>query len=254
MSYSDKFRKYCDYLISQNIEIDDYTEFKFESIMNCSDEESIDQIINWYQYKKENSKMKTKVIPLSECRNWKFSENNSDLFHVSEQFYKIMGYRVEGTGNREVPDGWDQPLITQVGFDGGILGLIRKRFTGFPFYLVEAKEEPGNYNKVQISTTIQATFSNLMRAHKGSQTPYSNIFLDYKNYPVKLILEQWMSEDGGRLFNKRNKIMIIEYDENEELKLISDNYKWLTLNQIKNLIINNNSIIAPHLRSAISGI
>ena len=29
-------------------------------------------------------------------------------------------------------------------------GLIRKRFHGVPHYLVEAKEEPGNYNVVQI--------------------------------------------------------------------------------------------------------
>ena len=41
--------------------------------------------------------------------------------------------------------------IKQTGWDGGILGILRKRFDGVPHYLVEAKCEPGNPNMVQIS-------------------------------------------------------------------------------------------------------
>ena len=42
---------------------------------------------------------------------------------------------------------------------GGLLGLIRTKIEGLPHYLVEAKYEPGNFNSVLFSPTLQATFS-----------------------------------------------------------------------------------------------
>ncbi len=254
MSYKREFQIYCDFLVNKNLEVNKFSEFKFESLRDFSKLGNIESVLNWYEERKNNSNMLTTEIPLTECKNWDFTKDFSEFYHISGEFYKINGIRVSGTSKREVTDGWDQPFITQIGYDGGILGLIRKRFDSIPYYLVEAKEEPGNYNKVQISTTIQATFSNLKRAHKGNKTPYSNYFLNYKDYPVEIILNQWMSEDGGRLFNKRNKIMLIEHDEATDLEVISLNYKWLSLFQIKYLITEHNSIVAPHLRSAISGL
>ena len=41
--------------------------------------------------------------------------------------------------------GWDKPILTEPNFDGGILGLLRKRINGVPLYLVNVKFEPGNY-------------------------------------------------------------------------------------------------------------
>ncbi len=254
MNYRKEFEIYCDFLIKNNLKINKFSEFKFESLREFSNFNSVETILSWYEERKKLSKMITKPIPLTECRKWNFTKDYSEMYHDSGEFYKINGIRVSGTSKREVTKGWDQPFITQIGYDGGILGLIRKRFDGIPHYLVEAKEEPGNYNKVQISTTIQATFSNLKRAHEGNQTPYSDYFLNYKKYPIEIILDQWMSEDGGRLYNKRNKVMIIEHDEKIKLNLISSNYKWLSMFQIKYLITEHNSIIAPHLRSAISGL
>ena len=123
-----------------------------------------------------------------------------------------------------------------------------------PHYLVEGKEEPGNYNVVQISPTVQATFSNLKRAHNGKSTNYSDLFLNPKNYPVKILLDQWTSEDGGRLFNKRNRSMLIEYDEGIELEVVSNRYMWVTLYQLKKLIREQNAIVAPHIRGILSGL
>ena len=59
-----------------------------------------------------------------------------------------------------------------------------------------------------------------------------------------------MSEDGGRLFKKRNKGMIVEISESHELE-IEINFRWVTLYQIKELI-KKRTCINPHLRSLIS--
>ena len=117
-------------------------------------------------------------IPLDECRGWSINEDSGWISHDSGEFFIVQGVRVALSSNREVTGGWDQPMVTQVGFDGGLLGLLRKRIDGVPHYLVEAKAEPGNPDKVQISPTLQATFSNLKRAHGGNKPRYAEFLKD----------------------------------------------------------------------------
>ena len=81
--------------------------------------------------------------------------------HDSGSFYKVEGVRVLKSFNRETDNTWDQPMFTEPGFDGGILGLLRKKIKNTPHYLINAKFEPGNYNFIQSSPTVQATFSNI---------------------------------------------------------------------------------------------
>ena len=250
--YYKKLEKYIDYLTDLGFTTDEFSEFKFESLKDFSIKGTEEELLKWYYDLVNNSTMKLEKIALDQCKEWSFQ--NGSIVHSSGEFFRVEGYRITGTNSREVESGWDQPFLTQEGFDGGILGLIRQRFDGIPHYLVEAKEEPGNYNIVQISTTVQATFSNLKRAHKGKQTNYSDIFLNPEKYPVKVLFDQWTSEDGGRLYNKRNRSMLIEYDENIELKLVSDRFKWVSLYQLKKLIREKDAIVAPHIRGILAGV
>jgi dTDP-4-dehydro-6-deoxy-alpha-D-glucopyranose 2,3-dehydratase len=252
--YKNKLDVYLSFLESKGYPIDNFSEFKFESLEDFSLKGSEEELLAWYWFFVKNSTMKMKLIPLNDCKEWSVNKETGSISHSSGEFYRIEGYRITGTGSREVTKGWDQPFLTQEGFDGGILGLIRQRFDGVPHYLVEAKEEPGNYNVVQISTTVQATFSNLKRAHRGNQTHYSDLFLNPESYPVKILFDQWTSEDGGRLFNKRNRSILIEYDENIELELVSDRFKWVSLYQLKKLIKEKNAFVAPHVRGILSGL
>ena len=57
---------------------------------------------------------------------------------------------------REVKS-WDQPFIKQINYNGGIIGLVRSNING-KHYLIDAKFEPGNYNEIQLSPSLQATF------------------------------------------------------------------------------------------------
>ena len=59
-----------------------------------------------------------------------------------------------------------------------------------------------------------------------------------------------MSEDGGRLYKKKNKGMLIECNKTNNIDL-KDNFFWLSLYQIKYLI-KKNSWVNPHVRSIIS--
>jgi len=253
-TYKARLENYLSWIKDSNFIVDEFSEFKFESLEDFSLKGNEKELLAWYWGFVENSTMKMELIPVHDCKEWSIDNKTGSISHSSGEFFRVEGYRVSGTNSREVDTGWDQPFLTQQGFDGGILGLVRQRFDGIPHYLVEAKEEPGNYNIVQISPTVQATFSNLKRAHKGSQTHYSDLFLNSQNHPVKIIFDQWTSEDGGRLYNKRNHSMLIEYDENLELELVSDRFKWVSLYQLKKLIKEQDAIVAPHIRGILSGL
>ena len=131
------------------------------------------------------------------------------------------------------------------------MGLLRKKINSIPHYLVEAKAEPGNPDKVQISPTLQATFSNLNQAHGGNKPKFSEFFVTPETVNGKVLFNQWMSEDGGRFYLKRNRGMIVEIKENDLLSDIPSSYKWMSLYQIK-YFIKKNSWVGPHVRSIIS--
>jgi len=141
-------------------------------------------------------------------------------------------------------------MFTEPGFDGGILGLLKKRINNTPHYLVNAKFEPGNYNFIQLSPTVQATFSNIKKAHKGRNVKFINFFKSPNKNNCKIIFKQWVSEEGGRLRNKRNLGIVLEHLGNDNLDIDID-FKWITLKQIKELILEN-AMINPHLRTLVS--
>ena len=122
------------------------------------------------------------------------------MVHDSGQFFKIIGIKVKNVLTREVSrSGWDQPIISEVGKVGGILGLVRTKINELPHYLVEAKYEPGNYNDIQLSPSLQATYSNLKRLHLGQKNKVIKKYF-LKNFTT--IRKMWVTEDGGRLYKK----------------------------------------------------
>ena len=252
-SYGRQLDGFLTWVRNNGVEAISDPEFMFESIFDGPSENSLTDILSWYWAAVEATNMKCQLIPLSECRQWQLNHNGS-LCHASGGFYQVQGIRVQGTMEREVESGWDQPLLWQVGNDGGILGLLRQRHNDVPHYLVEAKEEPGNYNTVQISTTLQATYSNLTQAHLGRKPHFADFFLEPEKSGAKIIFDQFTSEDGGRLLNKRNRSMLVEIDSNFDVTLPTDRFRWVTLRQLKKLIREHDAIVAPHIRGILAAL
>ena len=246
---------YREFLNSQpGIDVDELRlETQVESLRDWSLVHSLEEFSNWYLDQKQKCSMEVVDLPLNECRGWRIDTNTGDVTHESGEFFKVQGVRVLLSKDREVGEGgWDQPMVTQIGFDGGLLGLLRKRINGIPHYLVEAKAEPGNPDLVQISPTLQATFSNLRRAHGGRKPRFAELFEEPEKHNGIVLFKQWMSEDGGRLHLKRNMGILVEVDENypiPESELTT--YTWTSLYQLKALL-KENSWVNPHIRGIIS--
>ena len=83
------------------------------------------EIKKWYRNIIKESKIKIKSIPLTKCKNWKFN-SKGQMIHDSGSFYKVEGVRIINSFRREINKGWDQPMFTEPGYDGGILGLLKK--------------------------------------------------------------------------------------------------------------------------------
>jgi dTDP-4-dehydro-6-deoxy-alpha-D-glucopyranose 2,3-dehydratase len=231
-------------------------EYAVERARSWTECSSIENIISWLENCAKTSGMKVEEISLKEMANWRFSNGGSRISHVSNDFYEIIGLRIQSSKTREVSNGWDQPIVKQVGFNGGVLGLIRHKIGGIPHYLVEAKAEPGNPNLVQLSPTLQATFANLRQVHGGNKPNFSEYFEQFVEEDVahsnkKLIFRQWLPEDGGRLYKKCNLGVIINIDESQEVQIPDvKRFKWVTLHDLVTLI-EKTTWVNPHIRSLI---
>ena len=222
-------------------------ETMLESIRDDNEINKLDYIIEWFNKKREESDMIVEEIGINDLDKWNIDPNTGNVKHESGGFFEVIGVRASNTFDREVgKKGWTQPMIAKN--PGGILGIIMKRINGIPHYLLQAKAEPGNIGKLQLSPTLQATTSNLLKAHGGSKPLFAEYFDEENN--LNIIYAKWQSEDGGRFHLKSNYNMIVEVKEDEELK-IPDSFIWVTLYQIKQLMKIEN-FVGPHVRGIIS--
>ena len=217
------------------------------SIRDDNQINKLDYIIEWFNKRREESDMVVEEIGINDLDKWSVDSTSGNVKHDSGGFFEMIGVKVSNTFDREVgKKGWTQPMIAKN--PGGILGIIMKRINGVPHYLLQAKAEPVNIGKLQLSPTLQATTSNLLKAHGGSKPLFAEYF-DEENKP-KIIYAKWQSEDGGRFHLKSNYNMIVEVNEEEELE-IPDSFIWVTLYQIKQLMKIEN-FVGPHVRGIIS--
>ncbi len=154
--------------------------------------------------------------------DWFYDESVGQIVNIKRTFFQISGLKSGGV---------EQPILIQN--EIGYLGILCKEIDGVLHFLMQAKIEPGNVNKVQLSPTIQATKSNFMQAHGGAKPAYLDWFLNAERHTV--VVDQIQSEQSSRFLGKRNRNIIILLDKNAEVEE-SPSHMWLTLGQIKRLM------------------
>lgn len=199
-------------------------------------------ILSWVDMIRRETTVSIQESSLNNSNFWFYDDYNGEVTNRKRSFFSIKGVR-KFVDNKFVSE---QPIIVQP--EIGYLGIICKKINGVINFLMQAKIEPGNINYVQISPTIQATKSNFMRVHGGKLPPYFEYFENAKRY--KIVYDQIQSEQSSRFLKKRNRNIIIMVDEEVQLY---NNYKWMTLGQIKALMKYDN-LINMDTRTVISGL
>lgn len=192
---------------------------------------STDDILDWIAQKNKETKVKTEKIPYDYTGFWYYDKDKKEIRNRNGSFFQIKGL-VKKMDSKIV---CEQPIIIQN--EIGYLGIIGKVFDGVLYFLMQAKIEPGNVNKIQISPTIQATKSNFMQAHGGKAPAYLEYFSNKQNYEI--VVDQIQSEQSSRFFGKRNRNIIIIVDNEIE---VLDSHCWMTLGQIKQLMHYDNLV------------
>ncbi len=205
------------------------------------------KVNSWLAAQLARPKLEVDTVSLLETQGWFIEPDTGNISHNNGRFFSITGVQVR----HRTPSGeleWDQPLIDQP--EIGILGILVKRIRGVLHFCLQAKEEPGNLNSVQLSPTVQATYSNYTCAHGGARP----MFLEHFLAPAqgKLLFARLQSEDGGRFLHKSNRNMLVKTEHYTSVDL-PEGFIWLTLAQISGLLKRDNLLHAT-TRSVLSAV
>ena len=190
-----------------------------------------EQILDWIAERNRTVAVDIRKNKLSDSTFWLYDQENGTIHNQNNSFFSISGFC------KTMPDGTvlSQPILLQQ--EIGFLGIICKEFDGVMHFLMQAKIEPGNVNKIQISPTIQATKSNFTQKHGGKKPPYLEYFENAGRYEI--VVDQIQSEQSSRFHKKRNRNIIIRVEE--EVPVLPS-HRWMTLGQIKRLMREDNLV------------
>lgn len=213
------------------------------SLSRRKEKKEIKSILKWIKGLQRNVKVVSKLINLNECNDW-FLDKNNNLYHKSGQFFKVKGVKTSGASNREVKS-WTQPILTQK--HGGVLAFICRETKEFGVeFLIDAKIEPGDDSQLKISPSFQATQSNMNQAHGGNKPKFYDIVIKLKN--SKLIYYTIHNEEGARFWKKSNWNVIVKLNDPHDKRIKGNNYKWVSLSQIKKLSLRNR-LVNPFVKT-----
>jgi len=181
-----------------------------------------EEILDWVECLNRTVQVDIRKIALEDSTTWFYDVQEGAIVNQGRSFFQIHGLRK--TIGTQVQ--LEQPVFLQD--EIGYLGIICKNIRGTLNFLIQAKIEPGNINKIQLSPTIQATKSNFTQKHGGKKTAYLDYFMQANRYHI--IVDQIQSEQSSRFYKKRNRNIIIMVDEEIE---VLPSHKWMTLGQIK---------------------
>lgn len=202
-------------------------------------------IISWITRLKSRYELIVERLPLDQVLGWQ--EVDGEIRRADGKYFTVIGVNV-AINNREVAS-WDQPMIRPS--QEGLIAFIVRPINGIYHFLVQAKLEAGNFDIIELAPTVQCLTGNYRVGLNEYSVNYINEVL---SAPASSVLYSALqSEEGGRFFNEQNRNMIVEVSEDFPLE-VSDNYCWMTLNQMLRLIEFNNylNIAARSLISAIT--
>lgn len=203
-------------------------------------------ILAWREERCRTVRFKADLIGLADVRGWS-RDAHGNVRHQTGQFFGVEGVRVESGALREVA-AWDQPIYTQP--EGGVLGLVaRETAANGVQFLLYAKAEPGNIGVLQLSPSVQSTWSNIRRAHGGKLSPMLEVLTATSG--VRTIYRAEHNEEGGRFWRKSNENIIVFVDDEGVIQSDMAMFCWASLSQIRELALIDN-LLSPFVKTIIA--
>lgn len=202
-------------------------------------------VLKWVDDTRAATTFHSELIPLKDVKGWSVDPVTGNVQHASGEFFTVEGVRSRAGTLREVSE-WDQPIYNQK--EGGILGILTEvGADGVVRFLLDGKVEPGNIGNVQLCPSLQATMSNLRRAHGGRRPGLAPYFLD--ETLTEIVYRAQHNEEGGRFWRKSNanELRLLRAPQIFETK----QYIWVTLTQAKALMLVDN-LVSPFVKTILA--
>lgn len=192
-----------------------------------------EEIISWFTEQKFSYELDVERIPLKDALGWE--RTDTEIRHATGHYFSVMACRV-GADNREVPV-WTQPMVQA--HQQGLIAFIVKEFGGVLHFLVQAKVEPGNFDVVELSPTVQCLTGSYRGAAANLLPPFAEYVMQATHGQIRF--DSLQSEEGGRFFREENRNLIVAADDRMPATLPA-NYVWMTAGQLKEFIQYNNFV------------
>ena len=219
----------------------DHSRGLLASLRRGGHEQSILKTLFWLSELKTKYSIVSRLMPLNRLSQWRIDSN--EIVREDRLYFRVVGANIT-IANREVSS-WSQPLVQPM--QEGICALIMKMFDGVAYFLVQAKLECGNLDIVELAPTLQCL--------TGSYKSGNPMFLEYvMNAPrEQVIYDCYQSEEGGRFYREQNRNMIIVAKDDFSAEEIPENFHWITLWQLRELLRFNN-YLNIQLRSLLAAV
>ena len=103
-----------------------------------NDDTDIQPILAWLKERQESYPVTVEEVGINEVQGWQVDPASGNITHESGKFFSIIGVKVTGAADREVPS-WSQPMLKQE--EVGISGVLVQTKGGVTRYLFYAKFE-----------------------------------------------------------------------------------------------------------------
>lgn len=186
-------------------------------------------IIKWLKALRAQYALEVKNISLLNLPDWEITKD--EIRHRSGKHFSVIQLAVHSE-DREIT-AWDQPIINT--HSQAFYGLLCQQRNGVLHILLKAFPHIGNHDGAELLPSVFAD-------SEDDLDKDDIIFQRVKSANgQEVIFECICSDEGGRFFQDDGIQKIVLIPENEKIK-IPENYCWLTLGQIKELIQHENML------------
>ncbi|WP_411109855.1 NDP-hexose 2,3-dehydratase family protein [Streptomyces sp. c-19] len=186
---------------------------------------TMSSVLHWISDARSTAELRSRIVPLNQAEGW--HTEGGRISHESGLFFDVRGVRVRGRG-REV-DQWTQPLVAAGGT--GVIAFLTRSVDGVLHVLVQAKDEPGHNDTVELAPTVQCNPRNYSVLPPAARPAFLDEVLAAG--PERVRFDAVLSEEGGRFHHTRNRYLVVEADDDQGEP---PGFRWVTLRQLTSLL------------------
>lgn len=187
---------------------------------------SLDEVLSWLTEAKTRCEWTVRLVGLNQVSGW--ARSDMEIADAEGRDFRVIGVDVDVT-HREVSR-WCQPLLAPRG--EGLAVFFTRTVDGVLHVLVQARQEPGLRDLVEVAPTVQIE-PRVDGIADRAREPFVTHALAAD--PARVRFDSTMSEEGGRFHHARTRYQIIETGADFPVT-VPPNYCWVTVRQLVELV------------------